>query len=419
MSNSRSLAHPMIEPLDYSLTPEKARSVLSGNTLAVYSLLWNAALATMAEGPVIRKQKLVLTVSNPVEDPSLPPTAFLQLRNQWIEEPGWLLILPSEEKLMDLNAMPLPELLQNALDAAPTKIEADGTRSRCSDACVSFVELLCAPNTWVCEIVKVVPKPLRYDNLIEQMAANGVGRPSTFADRLQTAIENDLVADSREGLMVGHSGQDILDKLSSLPGTTVVNAKFCSDLEIKLEEIELDPLKAGSVLTEFCKRALDNSTGLADWLDELVIQGESLNEAIHRVANTLPPSDSWHEAILPFGIDPLRFVKHPEQAKTARSELDAMLAASDIPRWKALLPRARAVRRLIAITNVDTNLDTDSWVVRCNRDIVWRWWIDLGPNEVPLHVDELRAAEAEVSVLTERQGGELTLLCARLTEALA
>jgi hypothetical protein len=416
MSDSRSLAHPMIEPLDYSLTPEKARSVLSGSALAVYSLLWEAALATLAEGPAICEQKLVLTASNSDEDSI---TAFLQSRSQRIEEPGWLEILPSEDKPADSITAPLPELFQTTLDAAPTRLEKDGSRSRGPDACAPSVALLGAPTTWTCEIVEAAPESLRYDSMIEQMAANGVGRPSTFAGRLQSAVKNDLVTDSESGLTVGALGRTILEALSLVPEAAIVNAKYCSDLEAKLEEVESDSFKAGSVLSEFCERAVGTGTGLAAWLDELLIEGESLNEAMRRVANTLPPADSWGDAMLPFGIEPLRLVAHPELGEAARAELDAMLATADIARWKALSPRARSIRRLATIASACPDVNIAEWATRCSRDVVWRWWIDLGPNDLPLQVHELRAAEGDVSLVTKQRAGELTALYTRVIEAIA
>lgn len=417
MSDSRSLAHPMIEPLDYSLTPETARSVLSGNALAVYSLLWKAALATMTEGPAIREQKLVLTVSNPDANSI---TAFLQSRSQYLEEPGWLEILPSEDKPTDSITAPLPELFQTTLNAAPTRLEKDGSRSRSPDACAPAVALLGAPTTWTCEIVKVVPESMRHDSMIEQMAVNGIGRPSTFAGRLQSAIKNDVVTDSESGLIVGALGRTILEALSLVPEAAIVNAEYCSDLEARLEEVEIDSSKAGSILSEFCERAVGcSNTDLAAWLDELLIEGESLNEAMCRAANTLPPADSWGGAMLPFGIDPLRLVTHPEQAEAARAELDTMLAAADIARWKVLSPRARSIRRLATITSICPNADTAEWAARCSRDVVWRWWIDLGPNDLPLQVHELRAAEGDVSLVTEQRADELAALYKRVIEAIA
>ncbi|MFA8324526.1 DNA topoisomerase [Burkholderia ubonensis] len=416
MSDSRSLAHPMIEPLDYSLTPEAASSVLSGNALAVYGLLWKAALATMAEGPAIREQKLVLTASNPDVDSI---TAFLQSRSQHLEEPGWLEILPSGDKPTDSITVPLPELFQATLSAAPTRLETDGSRSRGPDACAPAVALLGAPTTWTCEIVEVVPESLRYDSMMEQMAANGIGRPSTFAGRLQSAIKNDVVTDSKSGLTVGALGRTLLEALSLVPEAAIVNAKYCADLEAKLEEVESDSSKAGSVLSEFCERAVGSSTGLAAWLDELLIEGESLNEAMRRAANTLPPADSWGDAMLPFGIDPLRLVTHPELAEAARAELDTMLAAADIAQWKALSPRARSIRRLATIAATCPDADTAEWAARCSRDVVWRWWIDLGPNDLPLQVHELRAAEGDVSLVTQQRAGELAVLYKRVIEAIA
>ncbi len=414
MSDARSLAHPMIEPLDYALTPGKAE--LSGNGLKVYSLIWNAALATMAEGPAIREQRLVLTASSP-EEGSI--TAFLQSRSELIEEPGWLEILPSENKPVDILTVALPELVQAALDAAPTRLEEDGSRSRDPDACAPALALLGAPTTWSSEIVEGVPPQLSYDVLIEQMASNGVGRPSTFAKALQNAVKNKVITDNEGLVTVGERGRQILVALTSIPDADLVTAQFCSDLEVRLEEVELDASKAGSVLAEFSKRALGTSSGLVSWLDELVIEGESLNEAMRRAANALPPADAWSGAVLPFGIDPLRLVARPDQAETARSELDAVLSATDIGRWKALSSRARAIRRVIAVASVDSALDLDGWAVKCSRDIAWRWWVDLGPGEVPLHAQELRAAESEVSRVAEQSAAELVELFARVIKTIA
>lgn len=40
MAVSSDSAHPMIEPLDYRLTPERAAAELQGEHLALYSLIW-------------------------------------------------------------------------------------------------------------------------------------------------------------------------------------------------------------------------------------------------------------------------------------------------------------------------------------------------------------------------------------------
>ena len=59
-------AHPMLEPADYGLTPELAGQRMSGDQLAAYTLLWHAAVATLQDGPAIRRQHVLLEFSQPL-----------------------------------------------------------------------------------------------------------------------------------------------------------------------------------------------------------------------------------------------------------------------------------------------------------------------------------------------------------------
>lgn len=413
MSDARSLAHPMIEPLDFALTPEAASEVLAGDALAVYGLLWNAALATAAEGPAMRQEKLVFAVTPPEQGAI---TALLQARQQTVEDAGWIDILPMEDpRLGDAENAMFPPPLQAALDDGATTLDANGTQRRGPQECAPMLQHVGAPSTWSCKIVD--RQALQYDTLIEQMAANGVGRPSTFGGRLQQAVNNGLVTESAKGLVVGQYGQILLDALSKLPDSAVVNAAFCMQLETQLEEIERTPTTAGAVLMAFCERATGQATELATWLDGLEIEGESLDEALRRVAHRLPRADSWDHAALPFGINPRLLVRSPDEVAAVRSALDSLLAMPDTMRWKGLSARGRAVRRLAAITTVTPIQETKAWVAIASRDIVWRWWLDLGPDEVPFQVDELHAVEQEIKAAHQLQGTVLTDLYARLSKA--
>lgn len=415
MRDARLHAHPMIEPLDYDLSPDKARDVLAGDALDVYGLLWKAAIATAAEGPAITRERLVIEVAPP--DASAIST-YLQARDQSVEDPGWLAILPAEgARLAEAQSAPLPIQVRKALDAMDTMLDAEGTRRRGQAICTPLVPMLGAPADWHLSVVDCSPAALQFDGLVEQMATQGVGRPSTFGDRIKQAVANDLIRQGEDGLAVGDYGAKVLDALARLPTDAIVDATFCAQLETQLAEVEQSPSLAGEVLSAFCKRALGIDTGLAAWLDALEIEGESLEEAMRRAERTLPPANSWDISTLPTGLDPLRLLRDPADAAQLRASFDALLAFADTAHWKALSPRGRAVRRVAALIEATPSAN-DSMLKKANADLVWRWWFDLGPMEAPLQSQELQAAQREVHPIVEQRKDEFVRLGTVLTTML-
>lgn len=415
MGEARTHAHPMVEPLDYSFTPEAAESVLAGDALLVYQLLWKAALATVTEGPAIREDQLVLTLTSPGPEPT---TIYLQAPSQQVVDQGWLEILPMEACLADADERSFPQSLQAVSDATAYQLDAKGTRRRGPEACEPLLRHIGAPAMWTCEVVTESPTRLKYDTLIGEMAASGVGRPSTFGGRLQQAVANDLVREEADGLAVGQRGRTLLQALSQLPNGAAITAMYCADLESQLEEVERDSATAGAVLSEFCERVLGQGTQLAAWLDAVEIDGETMDEAMRRASQTLPMAESWEHATVPSGINPRYLAYAPNEAMAARAALDAMLAMADPGRWKSLSPRARAVRRLAMITLFGQRSSLAAWAMLCSRDLVWRWWLDLGPDEAPFREEELRAVEHEVKAVSEKNSADWAELYAQVRKSL-
>jgi DNA topoisomerase IA len=130
MTAPRQSAHPILEPLEHALTPERAALILAGDNLTVYSLLWKAAIATAMDGPALRAERLTLDVNSD----AFPGNVRLQAAQVVSEESGWGELLPSElhaaEYRIDEFAAPFPSLQpetpgsMQADTAAATQISA-------------------------------------------------------------------------------------------------------------------------------------------------------------------------------------------------------------------------------------------------------------------------------------------------------
>jgi len=388
-----SSSHPMIEPLDYSITPDNAAAVLAGDALSVYSLLWKAALASAAEGPAYREEKLQINVTF---DDTPPVNVYLQALEHELVDEGWSQLLPGKAARLMRDGDTFPFALRERLNGICAALDGNGGRHRNEQACAPLLALLSHPTQWRCETVACTPY-LRCDALLEMMAENGVGRPSTFAGRLKAAIDNEVVTDIQEGIVVGHQGQALLLALEALPPEQRIDARFSSELEQALEDVRQLPSRAGNILGSFSQRAIGMTPLLSLWIDELVIDGESLEQAVRRAETALPLANSWEAESLPAGILPRKMAVNHDEAVSQRTELDALLASAGHAQWRQLGPRGRAVRRLAVIASLLGHESLDLALRLGNRDIVWRWWLDLGPVEPPIDTHKLEVVMSETS----------------------
>lgn len=425
MSERHVSAHPILEPLDYEFTPESARAQLNGDLLTVYALLWTAALASAVDGPVIRPESIELQLRASATDSSSDPALLVGAFQDQCLDRGWGELLPSELHRSVLCTADVvaafPEVVTNALkESGQGQLDGAGRRIRSAQQCTSFVSLLDLSTSWRAEIATLSDPAPSLDRLIELMVENGIGRPSSFADRLTAAIDNNLVLHANNQVTVGDDGQQVLDALSKLPHDAVIDAKFNADLERALLSIETDHYLAGEILSQFCERALGAETALADWLDAQVIVGESLNESLARAEATLPPANSWDAFPLPAGMSPERLARNPEHAINLRAELDEILAKPDRRHWKQASSRQRAVWRLAALGDAHTHikLSFEDLAATGSRDIVLRWWIDLAPQEAPLSNDELHETRARMLTLDRQTRADIALVADSLQQSL-
>lgn len=261
-------AHPMLEPLDYDLDPEQASQQFSGNTLNIYNLLWNAAVATHVEGPVIRKHQLFSSLSD---------KATLSLKWKELIEPGWSNFLTPNlfGELQYFNNTFYPSNIM------PTFISSYDSNRLLSKEYLNNLSCSYSPERSLNISVKKVPvENLCYSLIIEQMAKYKVARPSTYANRLESTIKNKLIGEDNGTLFLTTYAKNVLDKIAELPTNEQLNKQTSYAIEKAINTIEYDNKKAGEYLNYFCEKIFKKTSALSVWLDSLDIEGETL-DVIH------------------------------------------------------------------------------------------------------------------------------------------
>ena len=384
-------AHPMLEPADYRLTPELAGQRMSGDQLAAYTLLWHAAVATLQDGPAIRRQHVLMEFSLPLSEPQYAA----RIQQDLVESPGWASgVLAGEMAcLAPHRANSIPPQIQAQIDKVPTQLADYGWRVRSAKSLATVAGALPPPQSVSFKVVARQPGKLPMDALLEQMAQHHVGRPSTYASTIERALKNSVIDEGRDGLAVGRRGIELLELLGD--HREAFGAQACNDLGEDLEDVEAGRSGAGNVLRKHAIRMLSLTPPLADWLDALSIEGESIEQAIDRATRRPPPIGGWSGLDLPAGIRPASIMANVEVAVALRDELDSALNEALPDHWRMIGARGRALGRLAALAWLSRPLKRASlsMLVRLgNRDLAYRWWSDLAPSEPPITRSELIAA---------------------------
>lgn len=262
-------AHPMLEPIDYEIDPESAKSYLSGNQLKIYSLLWNAAFATYIEGPVIRKHSLSVC---------LTPKVNLYLKWSEMLESGWATYIPLEcnENYRIIDGGMIPSFIPRYNENELSKINASTTIAFC----------VLEDNAIKTAIKKKIEKKIDYSNLILKMAEKKVSRPSTCASRLMLLEKNGLIEENSKIISLTQKSKHLLELISRKPSNERVNAELSFEIESAARSIERDQSIAAGSLDYFCRTLFNKPTGLADWLHNLKIQEETTGTDFVEPINT-------------------------------------------------------------------------------------------------------------------------------------
>lgn len=202
-------AHEAIRPTSVTRTPESLQNVLSKDQMALYELIWRRFLASQMAPAVVNQTGVNVEAGRMV----------FRATGQVVVFPGWYAAMPRDDE--DTS---LPEL-------------AEG-------------EAL--------ELVEVTPEqhftqpPPRYTeaSLVRELEANGVGRPSTYADIIDTLTRRRYVATEKRQFVPTPLGLSVSDYLvENFP--EIMDIEFTAHIEEDLDTVERGERDWREVLREF------------------------------------------------------------------------------------------------------------------------------------------------------------------------
>jgi len=217
-------AHEAIRPADVMRTPGQMKPHLEASELKLYRLIWERFVASQMP-PAKVEQSTAVILSDAASSPKgsiyqLQATASATLFLGHRRVSGEL-----EKKKDDSDAIEaLPEL-------------------------VSGEPLTCLE---VLSESKETKPPARFTeaSLVKQLEANGVGRPSTYAQIITTLQERTYVVSERRSLKPTELGMQTSDFLTESLGQ-LFNVSFTADMEAQLDNVEGGTLEWTAMLAAF------------------------------------------------------------------------------------------------------------------------------------------------------------------------
>ena len=188
-------AHEAIRPTSVLRTPESLQSVLSKDQMALYELIWRRFVASQMAPAVVNQTGVDIEAGR----------LGLRATGQVVLFPGWYVVMPRDDE--DTS---LPELTEGE-------------------------EL---------ELLEVTPEqhftapPPRYTeaSLVRELEANGVGRPSTYADIIDTLTRRRYVATEKRQFVPTPLGLVVSDYLvDNFP--EIMDIEFTAHIEEDLDTV--------------------------------------------------------------------------------------------------------------------------------------------------------------------------------------
>jgi len=220
-------AHEAIRPTDVQITPVKAKQFLDANGLKLYTLIWERFVACQMV-PARIEQRTVH-----VEAPVAAPGA---------------------------EVLAVDRLYRFTATVSETKF--DGYRRVAADTDkkdedqIDFLPVVHEGEPLVCLSLqgeqKETQPPSRYSeaSLVKALEANGVGRPSTYAQILSTLQQRNYVESLNRTLHPSEIGMKTNAFLTA-DLAALFDVQFTADMEAKLDEIEEGHVDWVKMLTDF------------------------------------------------------------------------------------------------------------------------------------------------------------------------
>ena len=223
-------AHEAIRPTDVSVTPAKAKSFLDAAGLKLYQLIWERFVACQMV-PAQVEQRTVH-----VEAPVAPAGA--ESKPEGSAAGKYLFTATVSETKFD----------------GYRRVAADSDKKE--EDQIDFLPVVHEGEPLVCLSLqgeqKETQPPARFSeaSLVKALEANGVGRPSTYAQILTTLQQRKYVESRNRTLHPSEIGMKTNAFLTSdLPA--LFDVQFTADMEAKLDEIEEGNVDWGKMLQAF------------------------------------------------------------------------------------------------------------------------------------------------------------------------
>jgi|LSQX01.1.fsa_nt_gb DNA topoisomerase-1 len=202
-------AHEAIRPTDVMRTPESLAKVLSKDQLALYDLIWRRFVASQMAPAVINQTGVDIEAGR----------YGLRATGQVVLFPGWYAVMPRDDEETQLPALQEGEEL-GLIEVTPEQ---------------HFTQ---------------PPPRFTEASLVRELESNGVGRPSTYADIVDTLRTRKYVHMEKRAFAPTPLGVTVCDYLvENFP--EIMDIEFTASVEEELDTVERGERDWHEVLREF------------------------------------------------------------------------------------------------------------------------------------------------------------------------
>lgn len=205
-------AHEAIRPTGADRTPESIKEFLTPQQYKLYNLIWQRFVATQMTEATYEHRTVDISVDDYKLRAESEELKFDGFTKVWQVKPKRDAPIPTFKKG---DSLTLAEILKEQKFTTPPPRYTEGT-------------------------------------MVRELEAKGIGRPSTYEPIISKILDKYYVAKQRNELVPTELGETLTKILiSHFPG--IFNVDFTSELEAKLDKIEVKELDKLGVLNEFYK----------------------------------------------------------------------------------------------------------------------------------------------------------------------
>lgn len=208
-------AHEAIRVTDITFTPEVAKKWLDPDYLKLYTLIWNRTMMCQMSDSTMENMNMVVTGKDNI----------VNIKGRKVLFDGW-----TKLRSKATEDVILPDIaIGSAVKIQEVKIDAKQTEP-----------------------------PARYNaaSLVKTMEDLGIGRPSTYAATIKLLLDRRYVRTEGKAMFLTETGEKLNDFLVKY-FLDIVDDKFTSDMESKLDSIATGHTTRDKVLAEYVLPLLD------------------------------------------------------------------------------------------------------------------------------------------------------------------